>query len=150
MGRRSWVDIEESVILMDMYVDRKEKTILVVEDERPLLEAIKVTLENAGFAVVTAQSIEQAQNHLQDIGSVDAIWLDHYLLGKGNGLDFVITCKREDSWCKNIPIFVVSNTASPEKVQAYMKLGINKYYVKAEKRLDVIIKEMKEELENKE
>jgi DNA-binding NtrC family response regulator len=117
----------------------KEKTILVVEDERPLLAAIKTKLEKSGFAVVTARSVEQAMNHLVESGKVEAVWLDHYLLGKENGLDFVIKCKQENSRYKNIPIFVVSNTASPDKVQSYLKLGVNKYYVKAEKRLDDII-----------
>ena len=128
--------------------NHKEKTILVVEDERPLLVAIKKKLEKNGFEVVTARSVEQASGYLKDVGSIDAIWLDHYLLGKENGLDFVIMCKKEDSWCKNIPIFVISNTASADKVQAYLKLGINKYYVKAEKRMDAIIEEMRAELEN--
>jgi DNA-binding NtrC family response regulator len=125
-----------------------KKTILVVEDERPLLEAIKIKLEKNGFEVVTARSVEQARNHLQDIKNVDTIWLDHYLLGKENGLDFVIMCKKKNSWCKKIPIFVVSNTASADKMRSYLKLGINKYYVKAEKRLDAIIKEIKNDLEN--
>jgi DNA-binding NtrC family response regulator len=126
--------------------DTEKKIILVVEDERPLLEAIKIKLESKNFEVVTARNVEQAINHLKDISSINAIWLDHYLLGKKNGIDFVAECKKEDSWCKNIPIFLVSNTASADKVQSYLKLGINKYYVKAEKRLDVIIEEIKKEL----
>jgi response regulator of citrate/malate metabolism len=78
------------------------------------------------------------------------IWLDHYLLGKENGLDFVSWCKNEEKQYKNIPIFVVSNTATPEKVQTYLRLGINKYYVKAEKRLEEIINEINSFLENPE
>ncbi len=79
---------------------------------------------------------------------MDVIWLDHYLLGKESGLDFVVWCKEEAADYKNIPIFVVSNTATPEKIQTYLRLGINKYYVKAERRLDEIIKEIKFFLEN--
>lgn len=127
---------------------QNEKIVLVVEDERPLLEAIKAKLETSGFEVVTARSVEQAFNHLQDIERIDAIWLDHYLLGKEDGLDFVSKCKIDGSGCRTIPIFVVSNTASADKVQAYMKLGVNKYYVKAEKRLDEIIADIREELNN--
>lgn len=122
-----------------------EKIVLVVEDELPLLEAIKMKLERNGFVAVTARSAEQALKHLQDVGRIDAIWLDHYLLGKENGLDLVAKCKTTTAY-QNIPIFVVSNTASSDKVQTYMKLGVNKYYVKAEKRLDEIIQEIKDEL----
>ncbi len=124
----------------------KKKVILVVEDEQPLLEAISIRLKKSGFEVVTARSVEQAKNHLEDIQNIDAVWLDHYLLGKENGFDFVVSCKTDHAWCKHIPIFVVSNTASNEKVKAYLKLGISKYYVKAEKRLEDIIVEMKQEL----
>lgn len=128
---------------------KQEKVILVVEDERPLLEAIKTKLEISGFDVVTARSVQQALNHLKDIAKVDAIWLDHYLLGRESGLDFVAKCKEDGSLSKHVPIFVISNTASADKIQAYLKLGVNKYYVKAEKRLDAIIAEIKKELSKK-
>ena len=120
--------------------------ILVVEDERPLLEAIRLKLEKNGFDVVSARTIEQARGYLEDIPNIRAVWLDHYLLGKESGLDFVTSCKEENSPHINLPIFLVSNTASADKVQTYMKLGVNKYYVKAERRLDDIITDIKVEL----
>ncbi len=118
------------------------KNILVVEDERPLLEAIRVKLELGGFNVVTARSVEEAFNHIEDI-KIDAVWLDHYLLGKDSGIDFVVRCKETNSKYKNIPIFVVSNTASPDKVKTYIQLGVSNYYTKAEKRLEDIINDIK-------
>lgn len=127
-----------------------DKTILVIEDERPLIEAIKTKLEKNGFAVTTARTVEQALNYLEDLERVDAIWLDHYLLGKEDGLDFVAKIKSHDGKWKHIPIFVVSNTASPDKVQSYIRLGISKYYVKAEHRLDKIINEIKSFLDHPE
>ena len=125
-----------------------EKTILVVEDERPLADAIKAKLEKSGFAVVTSRTVEQTISYLEDIGVVDAVWLDHYLLGKENGLDFVTKLKARDGRWSHVPIFVVSNTAGPDKVQSYIRLGINKYYTKADHRLDEIISEIKSFLEN--
>ncbi len=125
-----------------------EKTILVVEDERPLAEAIKAKLEKSGFTVVTSRTVEQALNYLEEIKNIDVIWLDHYLLGKENGLDFVTKLKAHDGHWKNIPIFVVSNTASPDKVQSYIRLGVNKYYTKSDHRLEEIISEIKSFLEN--
>lgn len=120
----------------------QDKTILVLEDERPLLEAIKKKLELNGFEVLTARSVEQAEEYLKDITTVKAIWLDHYLLGKDNGLDFVADIKSNDA-TKALPIFVVSNTASQDKVQSYMRLGITKYYTKSNYRLDQIIEDIK-------
>jgi CheY-like chemotaxis protein len=79
---------------------------------------------------------------LSDIGKIDIIWLDHYLIGREDGLDFVAEVKNDKKWRK-IPIFVVSNTASQEKLGAYMSLGVKKYYIKANYRLDDIIKDIK-------
>ena len=127
-------------------MNEKKPTVLVIEDEIPLLEAIKIKMKKKGFEVLTARSVEQALNHLKDVEGIKAVWLDHYLLGKETGLGFVANCKTEGSAFKNIPIFIVSNTASEDKIQAYLKLGVSKYYVKAEKRLDEIIEEIKKYL----
>jgi CheY-like chemotaxis protein len=121
-------------------------TILVVEDERPLLEAIRLKLESHSIETATCRSVQQALSYLEDIHSIDAIWLDHYLIGKESGLDLVVKIKADDSLYKSIPIFVVSNTASNEKVSAYMQLGIEKYYVKSNFRLDDIVLDIKEKL----
>ena len=129
-------------------MENKQKTILVVEDERPLLEAIKIKLEKSGFVVVTARSVEQTLDYLNEIHTVDAVWLDHYLLGKENGLDFVTKLKDHGGEWSKIPIFVVSNTATPDKVQAYIRFGVNKYYTKADHKLEEIIKDIKSFLEN--
>ena len=121
---------------------KKHMNVLIVEDEKPLLNAIRIKLENSGFDVVTSRTVEQALRYMEDLPQIDIIWLDHYLLGKGTGLDFVVALKNNDKW-KKIPIFVVSNTASPEKVRAYIKFGVTKYYTKADYRLDQIINDMK-------
>ena len=122
------------------------KTILVVEDELPLLEAITVKLSLNGFATVTARTVEQALAYMEDIKGVKAIWLDHYLIGKENGLDFVSKIKEDGSAWKNIPIFVVSNTAGDDKKHAYLNLGANKFYTKSNFRLDQIIDDIKKAL----
>ncbi len=125
----------------------QSKVILVLEDERPLLEAIKIKLERNDFEVVTARTVEQAKHYVSELSHVDAIWLDHYLMGKEDGLDFIAWCKEEDNAkCKQVPVFVVSNTASAEKVSTYMTLGAHKYFVKSNHKLDEIITEIKDSL----
>ena len=126
---------------MEIKTEEKQKNILVVEDEKPLLKAIQTKLELSGFAVVTARTAEQAFGLLEDIEKIDIIWLDHYLLGKESGLDLVVKIKANEKY-KNVPIFIVSNTASEDKVRNYISLGVNKYYVKANHRLDDIINDI--------
>ena len=126
-------------------MNKTRRTVLIIEDEKPLLNAIRIKLENSGFDVLTTRTADQALRYLEEIEKVDVIWLDHYLLGKGTGLDFVVAVKNNPKW-KSIPIFVVSNTASQEKIRSYIKFGVTKYYTKADYRLDQIIADMQEML----
>jgi len=124
-------------------------TLLVIEDEQPLLEAIRLKLGHSGFEVVTARSVEQAFGYLQDGVKIDAVWLDHYLLGKETGLDFVAKIK-EDAQLRSLPIFIVSNSGAPDKKQSYLRLGAVKYYVKSDHRLDGIIGDIQAHLKQPE
>lgn len=117
---------------------KREQVVLVLEDEKPLLGVIKDKLETEGFSVVTARAVNQALDYLKEGVKVDAVWLDHYLFGKEDGLDFVKALKNEELW-KQLPVFVISNTVSPDKVQTYLKLGVKKCYTKVDYRLDKII-----------
>lgn len=127
---------------MTTKIKKTEKTILVVEDERPLVQAIQAKLEKSGFIVVTARTIDQALYYLKEIKNIDVVWLDHYLPGEKNGLDFVAKIKSRTSKWKKLPIFIVSNTASSSNVRSYLRLGVSKYCIKADHRLDQIIRDI--------
>ncbi len=113
-------------------------SVLVVEDERALADIIKRKIELSGYQAATASTVEEALKNLENSNSIGVVWLDHYLLGQGNGLDLVVKMKARPEWAK-IPIFVVSNTASAEKRLSYLHLGVNEYYVKAEHTLEEIV-----------
>jgi CheY-like chemotaxis protein len=115
--------------------------VLVVEDEELLLKAISDKLLRSGFEVVSCLSGRQAIEALgKDDKLPDAIWLDYYLKDM-DGLEFMEQLKTEAKWAK-IPVMVVSNSATPEKVQRMLALGANEYLLKAEYRLDDLIARM--------
>ena len=147
-----------------------KKTVLVIEDERPLLEVVKTKLKKNNFDVITSRSVNrafgspleeddkgeitktsiiEALNHIENLERVDAIWLDHNLLGKEDGVDFVTKFKANSGKWSKIPIFVVSNTSNSDLVKTYAKLGVNHYYIKAEHKLENIIKEINLHLKQK-
>lgn len=128
----------------------KNKIVLVIEDERPLVQVIQKKLEISGFDVVTARTIDQGLSYMEDIEGIAAVWLDHYLLGEKTGLDFVAKLKSPESKWKEIPIFVVSNTASSTNLQSYIRLGVNKYSVKADHKLEEVVSDIKNFLEEHE
>lgn len=121
----------------------KISTVLVVEDESLLLQAITKKLELSGLSTVSCTSGEQALNYLGQIPQLpDVIWLDYHLQNM-DGLDFLKKLKDRKEW-KKIPVVIVSNSASQDKVHNMLALGANKYILKAEYRLDDIIKLVKE------
>lgn len=114
-------------------------TILVVEDEALLLQAITQKLQLSGYQVISCSGGSQAINQLQNQSSVPSlIWLDYYL-NDMNGLEFMGQIKQNQLW-RDIPVIVVSNSASNDKVKTMLALGAKKYLLKAEYRLDDIIK----------
>ena len=117
------------------------KSILIVEDEEPLLLAIQHKLEDAGFETIPTRDGKEALARLTGTEPLpDLIWLDYYLPFM-NGLEFLTRIKSEER-LKQIPVVVVSNTAGPEKVNAMLDLGVDAYFVKAERRLNEIIKKV--------
>ncbi len=125
---------------------KDQKTILVVEDEKPLLFAIVAKLNKSGFNTLEARSVEEATKHIDGDTCIDAIWLDHYLLGNEDGIDLM--SKLKESKFNTIPVFVVSNTVNPNKIRTYIMMGAVKYYTKAEHRLDEIIADINNTLSN--
>ena len=115
--------------------------LLVVEDEPLLLEVIGKKLKNKKIQAFLADSAQKAFEFLsKETVLPDAIWLDYYLKGT-NGLEFVTELKNNKKWA-NIPIIVVSNSASTEKVSNMLTLGVNKYLLKANFRIEDIVNEI--------
>ena len=122
-------------------MSKQSPTIMVVEDETLLLQAITKKLKLSGLDVISCASGQQAVDYLESLDELpDAVWLDYYLKDM-NGLAFMQSVKANPKWT-NIPVVVVSNSASPEKVNNMLALGAKKYILKAEYRLDEIIKMM--------
>lgn len=117
-----------------------KKTIMVVEDEEPLLQLVSQQLKKAGFEVVTVKSVEQALDYIETLDNVDLIWLDHYLEGDYDGIALVGRLK---DMGMSIPIFLVSNTSYPDKHQSYIAMGVERYYTKSNFKLSQIIDDVK-------
>ena len=118
-------------------------TVMVVEDEELLLKAATKKLELAGITVLACPTGEAALEFVKKLDSApDAIWLDYYLKDM-NGLAFMQAIKANPKWAE-IPVIVVSNSASPDKVHNMLALGVHKYILKAQYRLDEIIAILRE------
>ena len=121
---------------------RLEKKGFGVISARSVDQVFNAGLDKKGLGVIAADSIQQALDYLEDLEKIDAIWLDHNLVGKENGLDFLKKIRNNGGRWKKIPIFVVSNSEGVETIKSYTKMGVSKYYIKSNHKIDEIIKDI--------
>lgn len=119
-------------------MDQHKHTVMVIEDEELLRDAITRKLAASGIQTLAYESGKKAVEEMDSLENLpDAIWLDYYLPDM-NGIEFMQIIKRNPKFA-NIPVIVVSNSANPQKVSSMLGLGAKKYILKAEHRLDDII-----------
>jgi DNA-binding response OmpR family regulator len=119
-------------------MDRTKRTVLVVEDDTLLMQAITKKLILNGFNVISFSSGTETIEYINSGKELpDAIWLD-FLFKDMNGLDVMRMIKNNPLW-SSIPVLVVSNSGSSDKVKTMLALGVKQYLVKADYRLEDII-----------
>lgn len=121
------------------------RTILVIEDEEALQDAIKRKLTARGYNVISAMTAETGLKFLDEI-TPDLIWLDLLLPGMG-GFQFLQHIRKEEKW-KKLPVLVCSVSASPEKIQQAFQLNVIDYIVKSQYRLEDIVKKVSDLVEH--
>jgi two-component system KDP operon response regulator KdpE len=98
--------------------------VLVVDDERQILRALRVILRDAGYEVTTAETAEQALDTLA-LRPPEAAILD-LILPDGNGVD---VCRSIREWSE-MPVIVLSAVGDEaEKVRA-LEAGADDYVTK--------------------
>lgn len=100
------------------------KTILVVDDEEHIVELISYNLENAGYAVVKADSGEKA---LEKLGSrrIDLVVLDWMLPGM-EGIEVLKQICRSEQW-KKMPIILLTAKNDETSKIVGLEVGADDY-----------------------
>lgn len=119
------------------------KTILIIEDERPLGEAIKMKLEKRGYNVIHVTLAEDGMELLKK-QPVDLIWLDLRLPGM-DGLKF-LELIRKDEKMKDNKVVIVSVSGTFDTKERAAELGAIDYIMKSEYKLDEIIARVAEKI----
>ena len=103
------------------------KTILVVDDDPDILDALQFMLEDAGYNVTTTEKGEYAENlHDTNGGLPDMIILDVLLSGKDGRLICQKLKSQEET--KHIPIIMMS--AHYNASQSVATIGANDFLAK--------------------
>lgn len=120
-----------------IHMIKKNKTIVVVEDEPALREAVIMKLEKDGVKVVPFINGNDALEFIKSGKKIDLVWLDILLPGM-NGLE-LLHFLRDDEKFKDLPVVIVSVSASKEKLKMASNLNVLDFIVKSEGSLDSII-----------
>lgn len=112
-----------------MTKDSKAK-ILIVDDDKFLLDMYSLKFTEEGFDVTTRLSSEDAFENLKD-GSLtpDVVLLD-MVMPTLDGIELLKKI-REENICRDAFIIVLSNLGEPAEIEKAKKLGIDGYIVKA-------------------
>lgn len=110
---------------------RSEAQVLIVEDDAMLLDILNRTMQDAGFAVKTAQDGKTALERICG-GDCPLVILLDMTLPDMSGLDVIrsIHNDRVGIHC-HCQIIILSNTDDMDIVQQALDLGASKYFIKA-------------------
>ncbi|MFH1427909.1 MAG: response regulator [Patescibacteria group bacterium] len=116
------------------------KSVLLIEDQKAIVEMYKLRLEKDGYRVEVARNgawgIKLAKNNKFDIIVMDMV------MPAMNGYD-AIEILRADNQTKNVPIIILSNSAQDKDIAKAKKLGATSYLLKSKITPSKLVKEIK-------
>lgn len=118
-------------------------TILIVEDENFLIQALEDNLTAEGYTVNTAKDGGEAVKKIKK-RKPDLILLD-LLMPKKDGFFVLEEIKNNSEW-KMIPVIVLSNLGGDEDVKKALALGASDYFIKSQHPIEEVIEKIKEYL----
>lgn len=127
---------------------RKNKTILIVEDEEPLRKILSDVLQKNNFLVI------EAKNGKESVGlslseRPDLILLD-LLMPEMSGME-ALKMIRKDDWGAHVPVIILTNlSADSEKlVESMISERPVCYLIKSDWKIEDVVKKVKEVLKVK-
>ncbi len=119
------------------------KTVLVVEDDKAILDILVYKIEEQGYKVLEAidgeNGLDIALNQHPNLILLDL------LLPEMSGLD-MLGKLRKDKWGKHVPVFVLTNLRENEMIYKSVALKAEAYFIKSDSSLARIATEVKNKL----
>jgi DNA-binding response OmpR family regulator len=124
----------------------KQYTILIVEDETSLRNALRDKFVRKGFSILEAKDGEEGLAVALK-NEPNMILLD-IIMPKMDGMTMLKKLRQENKWSKNVPVMLLSNLGGDDEK---MMMEIEKdrlvdYLVKSNWSLDDVVKKVKEKL----
>lgn len=122
-----------------------KKTILIVEDELPMLKALSDKFKLEGFVALEARDgAEGLKTAIEN--KPDLIILDIFMpVMDGKEM---LEKLRNDDWGKTVPVIILTNLNPDDKtLDQLMKNGPSYYFIKSKWKLEELVGKVKKELE---
>ncbi len=116
--------------------------ILIVEDDKDLMEIMTKKLSDEGFLIINAETGQEALDKLKE--KPDLVLLD-ILLPDIDGLSILNEIATNNE-TKNIPVIILSNLADHGSFEQASAIGKYDYLVKAKTDLNDIVKKIRKKL----
>lgn len=123
------------------------KKILIVDDDKFLINMYSIKFKGAGFEVNTCSSTEEALNQLKDGFKPDVFLLDIILPGM-DGLEFVQTIQKENLVPTGAKIVMLTNQSDGDEIERAKALKVDGYIVKATTIPSEIVEEVTKIMSN--
>lgn len=114
------------------------KKILIVEDEKPLAEALSLKLEHAGYETARAIDGKQALDLIKD-GGIDLVILD-LVMPNLDGFGVLTELKNIGN---QTPVIVASNLSQAEDEKKAKELGAKDYFIKSDVSISELVEKVK-------
>ena len=123
-----------------MAEEKKLHTILIVEDDEYMIQALEEKFKSSGFETMTAKNGEEGLKLALE-KHPDLIILD-ILMPKMDGLTMLKHLKT-DPWGNTASVMVLTNLSDNDKLAEALEIGVVEYVIKAEVQLSEIISKAK-------
>ena len=116
-----------------------QKKVLIVEDEKSLMEALNKKFTAEGFKVVEAvngkEGLDKSLSERPDVILLDII------MPVMDGMT-MLKKLREDSWGKLANVVLLTNLSDPQRMEEALEKGAFDYLVKSDWRLEDVVKKV--------
>ena len=122
----------------------KKKKVLIVEDEKAMVETLGQKITNEGFEVLVANDgltgLEMAEKEKPDLVMLDII------MPKMDGLTCLKKIRDIGEWGRKVPVLMLTNLSDPDNVSEAAKYRVYDFLVKTDWRLDDVVNLVKSKL----
>jgi len=120
-----------------------EKTILIVDNDRVLINVMSKKIRNSGFTVIEASNGEEGLKKAKKYHP-DMILLD-IIMPVMDGMT-MLRLLRKDDWGRKAKVIMLTNLADEAEIAIENNLDLSEYLIKSDWSLADIVKKIKEKI----